>query len=248
MSRPRRRLPADQRKTAIAHAVLPLLARKGFDGVTTRELAAAAGVSEALLFRHFPSKEALNAEIYEYCAHSFELDYARIRTLAPSTETLARLVYFFMRSIVIKRAPGADTSLRLLYRSLVEDGRFARKVFGAARFRSLREQFAAALAAARAAGDCVRADGPEENVFWFVHHIASMVCLVRLADRPTVTYRGGIEAVVAEASRFALRGLGCTPAAVQRHGTDAQFARWMRDPALTLLAPREQVVAASAGG
>ena len=36
-----------------------VFAAKGFDGTTTRELADAAGVSEALLFKHFPNKEAL---------------------------------------------------------------------------------------------------------------------------------------------------------------------------------------------
>ncbi len=238
MPRPRRRLPADQRKTAIAHAVLPLLARKGFDGVTTRELAAAAGISEALLFRHFPSKEALNREIYEYCAHSFELDYKRIAGLVPGTGMLARLVYFVVRSIVIKRAADADTSLRLLYRSLVEDGRFARTVLMAPRFRMLRKQLGAGLAAARAAGDCEPAEGSDENLFWFMHHTASMICLMRLAGRPPVSYRGNLETVVREAAAFALRGIGVRPAVVAAQLTGAKTASWLRDPELTLLAPQ----------
>ena len=48
------RLDSDERRQAIVEAAVPLFARKGFSGATTRELAEAAGVSEALLYRHFP--------------------------------------------------------------------------------------------------------------------------------------------------------------------------------------------------
>jgi AcrR family transcriptional regulator len=42
-----------------------LFARQGFQGTTTREIAEQAGVNEALLFRHFPSKETLYWKIIE---------------------------------------------------------------------------------------------------------------------------------------------------------------------------------------
>src|SRR5205807_5175023 len=38
-------------------------ARHGFAGTTTKSVAAAAAISEGLLFKHFPSKSALYAEI-----------------------------------------------------------------------------------------------------------------------------------------------------------------------------------------
>jgi AcrR family transcriptional regulator len=41
-------------------------AAKGFSGTTTRELAARAGLTEAALYRHFPSKEALYAAIVDH--------------------------------------------------------------------------------------------------------------------------------------------------------------------------------------
>ena len=56
------RLSGKARKLAILADVRPVLAAKGLRGTTSRELAEAAGVSEALLFRHFPSKEDLYAE------------------------------------------------------------------------------------------------------------------------------------------------------------------------------------------
>ncbi len=55
---PRQRLdPADRAKT-IATAAARLFADKGFEG-QTRELAARLGVTQPLLYRYFPSKEAL---------------------------------------------------------------------------------------------------------------------------------------------------------------------------------------------
>ncbi|HEU0103995.1 MAG TPA: TetR/AcrR family transcriptional regulator [Mycobacteriales bacterium] len=51
-------LPPEQRRQAIVEAVLPLLVEHG-GGVTTRELAEAAGVAEGTLFRVFEDKAAL---------------------------------------------------------------------------------------------------------------------------------------------------------------------------------------------
>ena len=51
------RMTGEERKGSILKAVRKLFSDKGFRGVTCRELATAAGISEALLFRHFPNKE-----------------------------------------------------------------------------------------------------------------------------------------------------------------------------------------------
>jgi len=51
-------LSADDRRQAIVDAVRPLLAEKGGD-LSTRDIAAAAGVAEGTLFRVFPDKAAL---------------------------------------------------------------------------------------------------------------------------------------------------------------------------------------------
>lgn len=46
-------------------AAIDLIAEQGYDGTTTREIAAAAGVSEVTLFRHFGSKQALLVAAFE---------------------------------------------------------------------------------------------------------------------------------------------------------------------------------------
>ena len=52
----RHRLTADDRRLRILAAAREVLVQRGIHGARTRDLAEAAGVSEALLFRHFPTK------------------------------------------------------------------------------------------------------------------------------------------------------------------------------------------------
>jgi AcrR family transcriptional regulator len=51
-------MPPDERRAAIAEATLPLLLERGL-GVTTRQIAEAAGIAEGTIFRAFPDKDAV---------------------------------------------------------------------------------------------------------------------------------------------------------------------------------------------
>ena len=55
----RRRLKSAERKKELIEAAIRLFSEGGFQGTTTRRLASAAGISEALLYRHFATKEQL---------------------------------------------------------------------------------------------------------------------------------------------------------------------------------------------
>jgi TetR/AcrR family transcriptional regulator len=58
-------VPGSERRRQILDAAAALFAESGFTGTTTRQIAAAVGISETLLFRHFPSKDALYAASLE---------------------------------------------------------------------------------------------------------------------------------------------------------------------------------------
>lgn len=53
------RMPAVDRHRQLLKAAIASFSRNGFGGTKTKDIAAAAGVSEAILFRHFASKEDL---------------------------------------------------------------------------------------------------------------------------------------------------------------------------------------------
>src|SRR5579863_7723141 len=90
------RLDSEERRKGIVAAAVPLFARKGFAGTTTKEIAEAAGISEALLYKHFPSKKLLYGEIPRLgCEGDPELE--RLAFLEPSTLTLVRMARTMVR-------------------------------------------------------------------------------------------------------------------------------------------------------
>ncbi len=64
-SRARKYVPRDKRRRQILDAAAELFAHRGFAGTTTRQIAAAVGTTETVLFRHFPTKESLYGAILE---------------------------------------------------------------------------------------------------------------------------------------------------------------------------------------
>jgi TetR/AcrR family transcriptional regulator len=58
-------MKGEQRRRQLIDVAIELFARKGFGGTTTREIAKAAQVNEAIIFRHFETKEGLYAAILD---------------------------------------------------------------------------------------------------------------------------------------------------------------------------------------
>jgi len=64
------RMAGEERRLQILAVAVSLFSERGFRGTTTREIAQAAGVSEAMVFRHFATKEELYAAILDHKACS----------------------------------------------------------------------------------------------------------------------------------------------------------------------------------
>jgi len=67
-------MSATERRQQLLETALDFFSRKGFGGATTKEIAAAAGVTEAMIFRHFPNKQALYQAVLDYTAHASDLE------------------------------------------------------------------------------------------------------------------------------------------------------------------------------
>jgi AcrR family transcriptional regulator len=226
-SRKPRRLRSALRRENIVRKALPLFARKGFDGVTTRELAVACGVSEALLYRHFPTKRALFDGLHQQFRERRKLDFSRIGGLAPSTETLVKIVFLFLHEVALAEAATEGPMMRLLYRSFVDDGEFAQEFFRTPSLRSFQRRFDESLRRARQTGEALPTHASAHNLFWFIQHVASASCLMRLPARAVVSYDGDIEQAVREMTHFALRGIGLTDAALRKYATQRRFRAWL---------------------
>jgi AcrR family transcriptional regulator len=97
-------------------AAAALFAAKGFNGTTTREIARAAGVSEALVFKHFPTKRALYAAIL---AEKVSVDELLEAVEESAKKRDDRRVFMLIAGFRIR--PGVDpTLLRLLLFSALE--------------------------------------------------------------------------------------------------------------------------------
>src|SRR6202050_4100193 len=101
------KMSSEERRAAIIKGVRKVFADKGFDGTTTRELAQAAGVSEALLFKHFPNKDALYAAMIQSCIQDKDHEaIERLLALEPSTSTLVTHVHLMVSHFVGGPRPG----------------------------------------------------------------------------------------------------------------------------------------------
>jgi AcrR family transcriptional regulator len=59
------RMAGEERRQQIVRIAMRLFSQRGFRGTTTKEIAQAAGISEAMVFRHFATKEELYSAILD---------------------------------------------------------------------------------------------------------------------------------------------------------------------------------------
>jgi AcrR family transcriptional regulator len=211
------RMTSDLRRQLILSAAKRCFARHGFAGTTTKSVAAAASISEGLLFKHFPSKSALYAEIL---AEECEADPAlhRLLGLEPSTETLVVLIREMVRHFQqVADAPDQQDAqrLRLMITSHLDDGEFARLIYEKIG-NLIGPVFTASLERAVEAGDASLIGCEPLNLFWFAHHTVLMATLARLPSVPCLSYANAAD-LERQVCEFILRGIGLNETAVASH-------------------------------
>ncbi|MBU6461736.1 MAG: TetR/AcrR family transcriptional regulator [Bradyrhizobium sp.] len=210
-------MTSDLRRQLILGAAKRCFARNGFAGTTTKSVAAAAAISEGLLFKHFPSKAVLYAEILaEEC--QADPDLAHLLGQEPSTATLVELVKGMVRHFLgVAEGPDEEEAqrLRLMTTSHLDDGEFARLLY--AKVGDLiGPVFIASLDRAVGAGDASRIGSDPLNLFWFAHHTLLMAALSRIPAVPCLSY-GNAPDLERQLCEFLLRGIGLHEAALTSH-------------------------------
>lgn len=123
------RLTSDLRKQQIIREATRLFSIRGYDNVTTKELAVACGVSEPALYRYFSSKEA----IYNAVLSSLEtrLDVKELQERLATEQDLERLlneyathIFHFFRTnqdvyrLMLYSTLGGHSNARRIYRAI----------------------------------------------------------------------------------------------------------------------------------
>lgn len=114
------RMTGQERRSAIIEAAIRLFSERGFRGTTTRELAAAVGVSEPVLYQHFATKRDLYLAILEQSSKEHGVDGV-LAQLAPFLD-LADDRGFFLRlaELIVDWHAGNSAITRLVYFSALE--------------------------------------------------------------------------------------------------------------------------------
>ena len=122
-----RRLTQDSRCNQVIEAAIRLFAQKGFQGTKTREIAEAAGINEALIFRDFHSKEKLYCAILDYASSRINAE-RWIEELSPYAAARDDEAVFSNLGLRIMECFGREQTLfRLMLYSALEQHDLARK-------------------------------------------------------------------------------------------------------------------------
>lgn len=121
------RFSAQDRRQQIMQVATELFARQGFDGTTTRQIAERARVNEALIFRHFPRKEALYWAVID---HKCRAGGARGKLESKlRAQGHAREVFAAIAEDILRRNSEDTTLGRLLLFSALENHRLSQRFF-----------------------------------------------------------------------------------------------------------------------
>lgn len=119
------RLRGEVRRAGIIESAASLFAEKGFNGTKTKDIASKAGVSEALIFKHFPSKEDLYGAILA--------EESPVPRLLSQVRELARQrkdeeVFGVIARTIVGGAPETEL-MRLILYSALEGHEFSQMFF-----------------------------------------------------------------------------------------------------------------------
>ena len=211
----RTRLSASERRQSILSAASVMFAQYGFDGARTQRIAQTAGVSEALIFRHFPSKEALYRAVLRQIVREQNDSFAAFGEVEPSARGLLTMI----ERLIDRAMAGAGAinieGMRVVVGSLAGDAGYARLVYR----RALRLALPAldrAIAAARADGHFASEPPAAANIAAMKEHVATMMMLARASQPTAIPYAGDDAALRCDAVQFCARGIGLSPQWVEQ--------------------------------
>ncbi len=127
-------MPADLRREQILQTAVSIFSQRGFKGTTTKEIAKAAGVSEAIIFRHFATKD----ELYGAILHSKSCADGLHKFPWEGNEVLKEAIrvrddYSVFYNIALEAMTNHQKDvhfMRLLFYSALEEHELADRFFG----------------------------------------------------------------------------------------------------------------------
>jgi AcrR family transcriptional regulator len=210
VARSSRRLDRDERRRQILAAALSCFADRGFSGTTTRELARRVGITEAALYRYFPSKESLySAMLDEKMSPVDVVDYMAPLEAAGDDRAFFRE----LARELFRRLESDPDLLRILLFTGLEGHALSGPLF-ATRVRRMRE-FITDYVARRIGVGAFRAVDPVLAARAFLGMVFDHIH-VRLIYGQAEAYPHSLDEVAETFADIFLGGVRCTPEAGDR--------------------------------
>lgn len=162
------RLNVTKRRKQIVKVAISLFSKNGFRGTKTRDIALKAGISEALLFKHFPHKENLYEAILQ-CKMEEKLPLI----LEGLNEKNPKKLLYDLALKIVKSHEEDSSFLRLLHYSVLE-GHELSDLFFQKRNLPIREFLKSYLMQQMHRGVIKKID-PEKTVFAFMSFVFGYV-------------------------------------------------------------------------
>lgn len=114
------RMSGGDRRQQIIDVAIRLFSQKGFRGTTTKEIALAAGVNEAIIFRHFATKHDLYSAIIDQQAGSDELHALEAEVGKAIARRDDRRIFVSIAQHILDHHDRDDSLMRILFYSALE--------------------------------------------------------------------------------------------------------------------------------
>ncbi|WP_372364435.1 TetR/AcrR family transcriptional regulator [Candidatus Uabimicrobium sp. HlEnr_7] len=214
----KRRYSKQQRRTMILEAALICFAQKGYNGATTKDIAAQANVSEALLYKHFSNKMAIYKALNDFCTEEGGVVGSIIINQENSIFAFISSVYFLMYVVVFATPPKRkykNFSHRLFAYSILEDGQLIERFHETSILPCIAaiNQYYNYL---KSQDNIVVTCASTQNLIWCVYSVAAMMTIFDLSDKH-LAYEGNLKEAFHDAVIFSLRGLGLKEKIINEH-------------------------------
>lgn len=210
------RMKGDARREQILNTAVSLFSQHGFSGTTTKKIAAAAGVSEAMVFRHFSTKD----ELYGAILHSKSCEEGTIRFPWQDNDPLKKAIdenddfgVFYNFALNALNKQEADVGfMRLMFYSALEEHELAERFFN--EFVSKVYEFLSAYVEKRQKDGAMRDVNPRIVVRAFlgmiIHHSLNNILWDKNCQILNITN----EEAAKNFAEILLRGITCEPGAI----------------------------------
>ena len=122
-------MAGDERRLQLLEVAMHLFSKNGFSGTTTKKIAETAGVSEAMVFKHFANKEELYADILDHkaCSHGLEDPLSAISEVVDAKDDFG--VFYGLALNALEHHQEDTDFIRLLLHSALEGHSMSKMFF-----------------------------------------------------------------------------------------------------------------------